>query len=197
MTAHPKFPGKIVEQISDLAKPWPVKSRNVIFDTPYIKLIQETVAGPDNEFDRTLVRPNDAIGILAVDDDGRVLLVSQYRHPVGGTVVEIPAGTRDVVGEDPVQTVHRELAEEADLVAKNVKQLLSLTMTPGYSSERLIVFLATELSPAARNFDREDEEAQMAHYWMTPESAIKAIESGFITDAKTVAAIYAYERSGR
>lgn len=197
MTAHPKFPGKIVEQLGDIAQPWPVKNKNVIFDTPYIKLIQETVAGPDNEFDRTLVRPNDAIGILAVDDAGRILLVSQYRHPVGGTVVEIPAGTRDVVGEDPVQTVHRELAEEADLVAKNVKQLLSLTMTPGYSSERLIVFLATELSPTARNFDREDEEAQMSHYWMTPESAIKAIESGFITDAKTVAAIYAYERSAR
>lgn len=197
MTAHPELPGKIVEQISDLADPWPVTSKKVIFDTSYIKLIQETVSGPDNEFDRTLVRPNDAIGILAADAAGRVLLVSQYRHPVGGTVVEIPAGTRDVAGEDLVETVHRELAEEADLAAENVTQLLNLTMTPGYSSERLAVFLATGLSRTQGSFDREDEEAQMSHYWMTPESAIKAIESGLITDAKTVAAIYAYERSVR
>ena len=131
--------------------------------------------------------------MLALDDADRVLLVEQYRHPVRHRMLEIPAGTLDVEGEDALAAAVRELAEEADLAADEWDQELRLFATPGYSSEQWTVFRASGLHPVphAERTDRVAEEADMQQWWLPFDAAVDAVLDGRITDGMTVAALLA------
>lgn len=196
MTAHPRLPGRVADgaSLTDTAASWPVIGTQVEYDSAYIALSVDTIEDRDGgQHTRAVVRPHGAVGIVALDEDDRLLLVQQYRHPVGQRLLEIPAGTLDVVGEAPMAAAARELAEEADIVAAQWSPLLGMLATPGYSSERWDVYLATDLSPVPvqSRTVREAEEADMQQWWVPFDEAVTAALDGRITDSMAVAAILA------
>lgn len=196
MTPHPRLPGALADPatLADSEQTWPVSSSESKYDSPYVSLRIDTIVDPSgDEHARAVVKPNGAIGILAIDEEDRVLLVQQYRHPVGRRLLELPAGTLDVHGESTATAAARELAEEADVVAEHWESMMHLLATPGYSTERWELFRATGLRavPAAERTQREAEEADMAQWWLPFDDAVEAVLSGRITDAMTAAGILA------
>lgn len=195
MTDHPRLPGQLAGSIlSDADASWPVTSSEPKYESPYVSLAIDTIVDPSGaEHARAVVRPNDAIGILALDEEDCLLLVEQYRHPVRRRVLEIPAGTLDIPGESALDASIRELAEEADVIAGHWEPQLKLLATPGYSTESWQVFTATQLSPVpeANRIPRHAEEADMIQWWLPFDEAVDAVLAGRITDALTVASILA------
>ena len=195
MTDHPLLPGRLADPgLADTEQSWPVSTSESKYASPYVSLSIDTIVDPQGEeHSRAVVRPNGAVGVLAIDDDDRLLLVEQYRHPVGRRMLEIPAGTLDVDGEPALDAAIRELAEEADLVAAEWEPMLDLFATPGYSTEHWQVFRASGLSavPAAERTTRVAEEADMSQWWMPFDEAVAAVLAGRFTDSMTVSAILA------
>jgi len=122
-----------------------------------------------------------------------VLLLSQYRHPVRHELWEPPAGLLDVEGEDPVVAAARELAEEADLVAASWWRLTEFFTSPGGSDERIVVFLARDLTavPDADRYQRVDEEATMVPAWVPLDEAVDAVLAGRLHSPTTVSGVLA------
>jgi 8-oxo-dGDP phosphatase len=196
MTAHPDLPGQLADPdtLADRDHSWPVHSSSEQFANPYLDLALDTIVGPDGaDHSRVVVTPHGAVGILAIDEADRVLFVEQYRHSVRHRVIEIPAGTLDVEGEDPRDAAMRELAEEADLVADVWEQTLRLFATPGYSSEVWTVFRVSGLQavPHDERTERHAEEADMQQWWLPFDAAVGAVLDGRIADGMTVAAVLA------
>lgn len=127
------------------------------------------------EITREYVAHTGAVAVLALDDEGRVLLIQQYRHPVRLRDWELPAGLLDLPGEDPLLAAQRELAEEADLVAADWALLSEFMTTPGGSNEMLRVYLARGLSAAPEVFERYDEEAGIVLRWVDLDEAAAAV----------------------
>jgi 8-oxo-dGDP phosphatase len=146
---------------------------------------------------RDVVENKGAVGVVALDDLGRVVLIRQYRHPVRERLWEIPAGLRDVRGEDLVLTARRELAEETDWQAARFDLLLDLQTSPGFSTETIRIFLARELTPVSDDdrFQRQDEEADLEIAWFELDEAVAMILRGEITNASTVAGLLAAART--
>lgn len=143
---------------------WAVRHSEAVADGRVISMARDTVATPDGgEMVREYVRHPGAVAVIAVDSDDCVVLVQQYRHPVGSKLLEPPAGLLDIAGEPYVVAAQRELAEEAALAADEWKVLLDLVTTPGGSTESVRIFLATGLTPTDRpeGFELEGEEADM------------------------------------
>lgn len=130
--------------------------------------------------------------IIPVDSRGRLLLIRQYRAPFDRVITEFPAGKLEP-GESPEEGALRELEEETGYRAGRLRHLLSFYVTPGYSSEIIHLFLATELTPTQTNFDDGEEIATEA--WEPPAVA-RAIEAGEIMDGKTILGFWALERRG-
>ena len=125
-----------------------------------------------------------SVGIVACPNPGEVLLVRQYRHAVGQTLWEIPAGSIDA-GEDPIAAALRELAEETGYRAKRAREIARLYPTPGYCSELLHLVLVEQLTPGAQSLD-EDERIEVCA--MPTVRLHDMAASGEITDAKTLLA---------
>jgi|GEM_PF-50544 len=146
-------------------------------------------ADPDgDEFDRDVVRHPGAVSVVAVSDDGVVTLVRQVRVAVGESVLEAPAGTRDVDGERPEETARRELAEEAGLEAERLERLAVVFNSPGYTDQRTVIFLARGLSPCETGPTGAEER------WMSTERVALAdvdllVAQGRLKDATTIAGL--------
>lgn len=201
MTAHPSLPGVLAggDELRDRDDAWPVVATEQAYASGYLSVSLDTVRTPTgDDVSRVVVRPHGAVGVLALDDAGRVLLVEQYRHPVRGRLLELPAGTLDVEGEDAVDAARRELHEEADLVADHWERLVAPYATPGYSSERWEVFVATGLRPVpeAERFAREAEEAEIRQLWAPLDDVVAAVLDGRIGDSMTVAGVLAAHARG-
>jgi 8-oxo-dGDP phosphatase len=151
----------------------------------------DVVAGPGGEFTREVVEHPDAVAIVALDDEGRVALVRQYRHPLGHDLLEIPAGTLDVDGESAEAAAHRELAEEVGLAADVLIPLGRIWNSAGWSDERTTTFLAPRTRPVARpdGYTAEHEEAVMGLEWWPLDDLVVAVLRGEIEDAKTVVGV--------
>ncbi|MCZ4302817.1 MULTISPECIES: NUDIX domain-containing protein [Microbacterium] len=132
----------------------------------------------DGEIVREYVAHTGAVAILALDDEDRVLLIQQYRHPIRHRDWELPAGLLDVDGEAPLDAARRELAEEADLVAAHWEPLVSSWTTPGGNNEMIHIFLATGVAAASSAHDREDEEADIRVEWVPLADAVDAVLGG-------------------
>lgn len=132
-----------------------------------------------------------AVGVLAVDDEDRVLMFRQYRHAIAHRDWEIPAGLMDVPGESGLASAQRELAEEADLEADHWALLLDMFLSPGGSSEATRVFLARGMSEATHDFVREGEEAELEPVWVPLDEAVAAVLAGRIANSLTVGAVLA------
>ena len=146
---------------------------------------------------RDVVVNKNAVVVVALDDVDRVVLIKQYRHAVGERLWELPAGLRDVDGEDLVRTAARELAEEADLHAARFDLLVDLHTSPGFSAETVRIFLARELSPVPEDqrHERTDEEADIEIVWRDLDEAVAMVLRGEITNAAAVGGLLAAARA--
>lgn len=157
----------------------------------------DTVRYGDGEIVRQYVAHPGAVAVVALDDDGRVALIQQYRHPIRHRDWEIPAGLLDVAGEPPIDTARRELAEEVDLVAASVEPLLSIFTTPGGNDETVHIFLARGLSPAPHAHAREQEEADIRLEWMPLADAVNAVLAGRMRNGILAAGVLAAAERAR
>lgn len=143
-----------------------------------------------------LVHPG-AVIIAPVDEQGRIVLVRQYRHPVRRMLWELPAGLLDVDGEDPQAAAARELAEETHLAAREWAVLLDLASSPGISEETARVYLARGLSDvdeAERHVSGDDEESELTVRRVPIDAAVHMAFSGELENASTVAGVLAVAR---
>ncbi|MBS1907456.1 MAG: NUDIX hydrolase [Actinobacteria bacterium] len=155
---------------------------------------EDRVRYGDGEIVRQYLDHTGAVAVVAIDEDGNVLLIQQYRHPIRQRDWELPAGLLDMAGEDPMDAARRELAEEADLVAASWEPLLSIYTTPGSNSEIIHLYLATGLSPADVAFDREDEEADILLAWVPLADAVDGVLEGRFRNGILASGVLAAER---
>jgi 8-oxo-dGDP phosphatase len=146
---------------------------------------------------RDVVVNKNAVVVVALDDVDRVVLIKQYRHAVSRRLWELPAGLCDVDGEDLVVTAARELAEEADLRAARFDLLVDLHPSPGFSAEKVRIFLARELTPVPEDqrHERTDEEADIEIVWRDLDEAVAMVLRGEITNAAAVSGLLAAARA--
>lgn len=148
-----------------------------------------------HELVRDYVDHTGAVAVLALDDDGRVLLINQYRHPVGAREWELPAGLLDIPGEDPLVAAQRELAEEADVVAADWSELITFATSPGGSDETIIIYEARRLTAAPEAYARTEEEAELVVRWVPLAEIVEAALAGRIRNSiLLVAALAAHAR---
>jgi ADP-ribose pyrophosphatase len=158
----------------------------------YLTFRRDTIRFPNgHEAERAIVGHPGAVAIIAIDDDGRWIRVSQYRHPARRALLEIPAGTRDG-DEAPEATAAREVREEIGFAAGSLVRLGGLYMVPGWGEEYIDFFLATELRKSPLPPDDDEYLSEPIH--MTLAEVNAAVDDGRIEDAKTLAALKLYER---
>jgi 8-oxo-dGDP phosphatase len=175
-----------------------VVSREERFRSPVFTVVTDRVEMPDGRVvARDYMEHVGAVGVVALADDGRVVLIRQYRPPLRTHLWELPAGLIDVDGEERADTASRELAEEADLRARRFDLLIDLHTSPGCSTERIRVFLARDLTPVpeADRHVRHDEEAGLLVRWFDLDEAVGMVFSGEITNAACVAGLLATVRA--
>lgn len=132
--------------------------------------------------DLEILRHPGAAAIVAVSEDLNILMVRQYRYAVRGLIWEIPAGTLDP-GETPAACAERELAEETGYTASDFKQLGEIVPVPGYSDERITLFLAEKLSPVTQSLEKDE---YLSVHMVPFDDALSMIYKGLIQDAKTI-----------
>jgi 8-oxo-dGTP pyrophosphatase MutT (NUDIX family) len=165
-----------------------------VYDGRIISLRLDTVTMPGGgDSVRDVVHHPGAVAVVALDGEDRVLLVRQYRHPVGKHLWELPAGLRDADGEAPLETAKRELAEEALLAAEQWSLLTTIYSSPGFCDEQVLIYLAEQLSDVARpeGFVVEHEEADMTLERVPLRDAVQRVFDGDIRNASAVAGILA------
>jgi ADP-ribose pyrophosphatase len=167
LTSEVAFKGKI----------WDIKRES--FEYNGGTLVREFVAHPG------------AVAILAVDDEQRVLLIRQYRHPVRSYLWEIPAGLTDVPGEPRIDAAKRELMEETGYVAGKWTKLTDFMTTPGGNDEVITIFLAEELEHVGHDLELEGEEVDMIKQWFPLSEALASVLASEIQSPSAVVGIMA------
>ncbi|MFH1381769.1 MAG: NUDIX hydrolase [Chloroflexota bacterium] len=164
-------------------------SSRVVFDGGVIKVRIDTVVMPGGrQSTREVVERSDCVAIVAVDADDNVLLVRQFRQPIGKELLEIPAGGIDP-GEDAVTAVKREMQEETGFLPRKVEKLGGFYASPGYCTEYLYLYLATDLAPS-QLYTEDTESIKLVR---VPLSDIgDLLTSGKICDAKSIAGLLTY-----
>ena len=164
-------------------------SSRLIYDGQVVKLRVDTVRLPGGrETRREIVEHGDCVAIVAIDGKNNVLLVSQFRQPVEKELLEIPAGGIDP-GEDPLTAVRREMQEETGYLPQKVERLGGFYATPGYGTEYMHLYLATDLTPS-QLYAEDTESIKLVR---VPISQIPSlITSGRICDAKSIAGLLIY-----
>jgi ADP-ribose pyrophosphatase len=164
-------------------------SSRQIYDGRAVKIRVDTVEkASGTKTTREVVEHSDSIAVVALDEQGNILLVRQFRHAVDKFLLEIPAGGIDP-GEEPVESVRRELQEEIGYFPRKIDKLVGFYATPGYGTEYLHCFLATDLVPA-RLVAEDTEDIELVH--VSPAEIPELVTSGDICDAKSVAALLAF-----
>ena len=162
-----------------------------VYDGIFLKMKRDTVSLPDGQHAvREYLEHPGAVAILAVLDDGRVLLERQYRYPIAQAVIEIPAGKLNT-GEDPLLCAQRELQEETGYTAKHWSKIRRIHPVISYSTEFIDIYLAEGLSPGPARLDEEE----FLDVFASPlEELLNWVETGKITDVKTIISTYWLER---
>jgi 8-oxo-dGTP pyrophosphatase MutT (NUDIX family) len=184
--------------LTDRPESWQVHEVEDIWSGPAPFSVRRDVISapgdPDTTFGRLVLQHPGAVVILAIDDDERVLVLHQYRHPVRRRLVELPAGLLDVEGEDPVVAARRELQEEGLVLAGRWTHLFTTCSSPGLSSEVIHYYVAEGLSPATDRggFEPAGEELDMTVEWVPLAELVEAVRVGRVSDGTTVAAVLGY-----
>ncbi|HEX74649.1 MAG TPA: NUDIX hydrolase [Dehalococcoidia bacterium] len=161
-------------------------SSQLIYEGRAVKLRVDTVEMPSGrKTRREIVEHSDCVAIIAIDDNDNVLLVNQFRKPVEKELLEIPAGGIEL-GEDPVATVRRELSEETGYLPRKVERLGGFYSTPGYCTEYLYLYLATDLIPS-QSYAEDTENIRLTRVPISQISSL--ITSDSICDAKSIAGL--------
>ncbi|MER5912869.1 NUDIX hydrolase [Streptomyces sp. NPDC001982] len=166
--------------IKDTPEEWEIRSSETPFVGNKTSVRTDEVVMPDGSVVRRdyQVHPG-SVGVLALDDEDRVLLIRQYRHPVRQKLWEIPAGLLDVPGENPLDAAQRELYEEAHVKAEDWRVLTDVYTTPGGCDEAVRVFLARGLSEAdGERFAVEDEEIDLEYARVPVDELVRGVLAG-------------------
>jgi ADP-ribose diphosphatase len=156
-------------------------------------VMEERAAGDGFRMERRIARHPGAAVMLALEEQGRVLLIRQYRLPVRQRLWELPAGTRDP-GESPLQTARRELAEETGYRARRWKKLLRFYPSPGFCSEEMHIYVAQGLTEGEASPEPYEK---IEKRWFEWEDALDMVRRGRIRDSKTIVTLLYMERFGR
>lgn len=168
-----------------------VASRD-IYRGKVIALRADDVAMPDGCVAvREVVEHFGAVAVAAVDEQDRVVLIHQYRHPLGHRVWELPAGLLDQADEEPAVAAGRELAEEVGLAALDWSVLVDVAASPGISDEAVRVFLARDLTPVDRAQPVGDEEADLVVRRVELAEAVRMVLAGEVVNSSSVGGILA------
>ena len=182
-------------QVSDAPSPRRLLSRERVYNGRIWDVVSDSfkLTSEGDPIVRDYIEHPGAVAVLPMNDDGEVLLIKQYRHPVGMDLWEIPAGLLDVEGEDFVVGAGRELAEEADLIASDWNVLVDFFNSPGSSSEAIRIYLARGLTevPHHELHVRTDEEAEIELHWIPLEDAVSAVLEGRLHNPSAVVGILA------
>lgn len=169
-------------------------AREVAFAGRVWDVVSEVVdLGAAGAVTRDYIDHPGAVAVVALDEDERIVLIQQYRHPIGTFEWEIPAGLTDLEGEGPLATAQRELAEEADLYASRWHRLLEVATTPGSSSETIAIFLARDLRSVAESerHEREGEEHGMPRELVPLDEVRDAVLAGKLQNMTLAVAVLA------
>ncbi|GII76944.1 NUDIX hydrolase [Sphaerisporangium rufum] len=182
-------------EVRDLPASWEVVASAERFSARVISVRTDSVRMPGDEVaDRDYVVHPGSVAVVALDEEHRVLLLRQYRHPMRRLLWELPAGIRDVPGEPLVECAARELAEEAGYRARTWHTLLDIATSPGMSDERIRIFLARDLvpiPPEENGFVRRHEEVDMPVVWVPLADGVRRALAGMIHNSPAVAGILA------
>lgn len=140
---------------------------------------------------REVVEHLGAVAVVAVDEQLRVAMIHQYRHPIGRRLLELPAGLLDVAGENPLVTAQRELAEEVGLAARRWDTLVDVAASAGFTDEVVRVYLARELTEVERPTLEDDEELDIVPQRVPLADAVRRVLSGELINGSTVSGILA------
>lgn len=175
--------GRVADEPHEAA----VLDRTDVFDGQVWNLRSDEVRVHDHIVRRDWIQHTGAVGVVALDDENRVLLIRQYRHPVAMMMFEPPAGLMDVDGESGLQTAQRELAEEAGLAAEQWHLLVEFCNSPGGSSEAFRCFLARDLRPlpGGRQQTGEAEEMHLPQAWVPLSDAVGLVLAGKVQNPAT------------
>ena len=189
-----------------------VTSSQRVFDGAVTSVRIDDVVMPDGKTaKREVVEHDNAVAIVALDWAGgagadadpdpnsepTVILIEQYRHPLGRRLWELPAGLMDVDGEGAQQTAARELVEETGYAAANWSVLVDVAPSPGFSEEIVRIFLATDLTQVGRPHPGDHEEAELRVVLVPLSSAVQAVLDGRIVNGMAVSGLLAAERTLR
>ena len=180
--------------LADEFDPRPVRHTEVVVQGRVWDVVRDEVdLGDAGRHVREYVRHPGAVAVLALDEQGRVCLIQQYRHPVRTRDWEAPAGLLDVEGEPPWEAATRELQEEADLVAGRLDVLLDLRPSPGGLDEAIRVYLARDVTQVADDdrHVREAEEHGMPVRWVALDDAVTAVLEGRVQNGVLAASVLA------
>ena len=167
------------------------KQPEVLLTTKRFRVVRKVVTSPSGKTHthETIEHPG-AVTLLPMLDDNRVCLIRNFRPAVGQTLIELPAGTLEA-GEEPIETARRELAEETGYRAGKLVPLVEFYMSPGILSERMHLYVATELTAGDLELDAGEEIDNTIVPWA---DAVRMALDGTIQDAKTIVGILFYDR---
>jgi ADP-ribose pyrophosphatase len=180
-------------RVADRELDQPLIERRAVHSGRYMTVERDVVRMADGGLsERDIVVHPGAVVIAPLDEEGRLLFVTQFRLAVGGALLELPAGTLDVHDgqiEDPLLAAHRELEEETGYRAGSMERLGGFWSAPGFSTEYLTLYLATNLRPAHEDRLAPDEDEDLRLSRLPWRDAVAAVEAGVIEDAKSIAGI--------
>jgi ADP-ribose pyrophosphatase len=179
------------------AHSYDVVSTETTYAGRIISVRKDVVSMPgDTTSQRDVVEHPGAVGVVALDEQGRVLLVNQYRHPVRRRLDELPAGLLDVAGEPALETAKRELAEEAGYAADTWHVLVDTLTSSGMTDEAIRVFLARDLREVQRDV-QEHEELDMTSSWLDLDQAVRRVLAGGLENGMAAVGLLAADRAVR
>ncbi len=184
------------DEAADVPTEWPIRSHEVLGEGAVSDYVDDVVATPDGaEMHRQYLLHPGAVAVIALDDADRVVVVRQYRHPVGFQLIEPPAGLLDADGESWLAAAQRELAEEAMLAADDWRLLIDMFTSPGCNSESIRFFLARGLRDVPRpdGFVVEHEELHMEICLVPLADLVDGIYAGRVQSPSLVAGVLALE----
>jgi ADP-ribose pyrophosphatase len=168
-----------------------VVESDVVFHGKIWNIVRESFEFGEDTLTREFVDHPGAVAVVALNEDGEVLLLRQYRHPVRSYLWEIPAGLLDVAGESKEIAAERELLEETGYRADRIEYLTEFFTTPGGNNETIYIYLATGLEHVGHDLQLEGEELDLEVRWVPVSEALGSVQRSEIKSPSAVVGIMA------